>query len=81
MLKLYVDFNDTDDINAVNLRLDATSDSHISVPSLSIGQRILVYDEETQCEAIVCKGAHRPWVAKLLRDTIQDITLENGKEK
>lgn len=61
-------------IGAVILRLDWELNLGIPESLLAVGTRVMLYDETTECEAILRHGKYGDrWVADTLRETIRDL--------
>jgi hypothetical protein len=73
MLRIYVDFNNQEEIDTVVIRLDSNLNSNISEHKMSPGQRVILNDETMECEAILQNGKHFRWVATIIPETIRDI--------
>lgn len=73
MLKSYVDFNNCEEGDAIIVRLDTELNAGISEDQMKAGSRVLLYDEELECEAILRHDDDHRWVADLQRDTIRHL--------
>ena len=73
MLGLYVDFNSCEGKDVIVVRLDIELNAKVSENEMIVGERVLLYDEEMECEAVLQRGAHARWVAVLDVDTIKHL--------
>lgn len=69
MLKIYVDFNLREATNKIIVRLSTLANAHISEGHLRIGERVLVFDEGDEYEAILDRGQSHAWVAEIIPET------------
>lgn len=76
MLKLYVDFNALEAVDAVIVRLDVRLNSSVGEGDMKEGATVLLYDESMECQAKLRRGLQGRWVADLDRATINDIPPE-----
>jgi hypothetical protein len=76
MKRIYVDFNAREvspDKQSVAIALPGQDASSLYGP-LAEGEEVLVYDEGTECRAILRIGSRFPWVADILVDTIKHVS-------
>jgi hypothetical protein len=68
MLRLYVDFNLREDTAVIIIRLTGRN-AHVREEELSAGQRVTLYDEGDEYEAVLRRGRSTKWVAEILWET------------
>lgn len=73
MLRFYVDFNQCEDVDVVVIQTHVKINSEIDIIKMIEGERVLLYDESLECEAILRKVSGERWVAELDRRTRHEI--------
>jgi hypothetical protein len=79
MISICVDYADQEAPDQVGIRLDLRLNSGIDGSQLRDGLRVKLYDETTECDAIVRAGEHYKWVGHLIRETIHELPEECWK--
>jgi len=76
MLKFYVDYNAREllreDVQTIVVGLDQMN-SGIPEGQLEVGLKVMLYDEEMECEAILRHGTSYKWVADIIPGTIRHL--------
>ncbi|MBI2739176.1 MAG: hypothetical protein HYX38_21870 [Rhodospirillales bacterium] len=67
MTKIEVDMNLREDVFTIVVPLQLVSEFQ-----LKVGDRVLLYEPGTECEAILRHGKQWPWVADIVEGTIRD---------
>ena len=77
MLKFYVDFNareiSHEGQQAIIVRLDLFND-HIPESDLQVGMVVTIYDEGTECQAVLRRSKFDEWLADIRPDTIRHVS-------
>jgi hypothetical protein len=78
-IRLYVDFNSCENPRAIRLRFDIIN-KNIDRDLLHAGMRLIIYDEDIECEAILRHGVHVPteWVAEIVESTIKPVRRDRS---
>ncbi len=71
MIRFYVDFNDRRFKDSVNIRLDTSNNALYRDESLIAGLKVVVYDEGTECDAILRELNDERWTADLILESIK----------
>jgi hypothetical protein len=74
MLRIYVDFNAREvhphvESVAIPLHTDRAEEYKAH---LFEGRRVIIFDEGTECEAMLRRGTSFPWVADIIPNTLKD---------
>jgi hypothetical protein len=72
-LQFYVDFNLMEKPDVVVVRLDVRLNRQIDADQMKPDLRVILYDEQMECEAILGHGEDHDWVGNLLRETIRHL--------
>lgn len=78
MLRVYVDFNSVEEASSLE-------EPHVVIirfvginagikDQLHVGQRVILWCEDVECEGIVRRGKREDWAAALVEGTMKDVT-------
>jgi hypothetical protein len=76
VLQIYADFNNREAIDTIIMPLDIDLNAEIDERNLKAGDRVLLYAEDIECEAVLRRGMYGRWVADLDTKTFKDLPEE-----
>jgi len=73
MLRICVDFNCVEDIDKVVIRTDIEMNESLAPTEFHENLRVVIYEDDLECEAILRPGKIFPWMAQIIPGTFRDV--------
>ncbi len=73
MKRIYVDFNSDCGDDELSVNLGWPYNEEIDSETLEVGQKVIVYDEEIECDGTLIRGHRTPWGVRYDRSTVRSV--------